>query len=259
MSHHPLISIITVCYNSLPQLKVTVENVAAQSFRDYEHLIIDGNSKDGTRGYLAGIKCEGFHYISEPDRGIYDAMNKGLAMCKGEYVVFLNAGDKFHSPEILKTVAQAIRENDKPGIIYGQTELVDAEGKYIAPRHLSAPEVLTYRSFREGMLVCHQAFVVLRKIAPYYDLRYRFSADYDWCIQCLQHSRHNVMIPGVMIDYLSEGMTTANRKASLKERFRIMSYYYGFFPTLWRHLGFLKRFYSHKKKMNNALGNNKNL
>ncbi len=98
------------------------------------------------------------------------------------------------------------------------------------------------------MVVCHQAFVALRKLAPLYDLRYRLSADYDWCIQCLQHSRKNVLVPEVLIDYLDEGVTTANHKASLKERFRIMCFYYGTIPTVIRHLGFLPRYLKRKSK-----------
>lgn len=97
------------------------------------------------------------------------------------------------------------------------------------------------------MVVCHQAFVVLRKLAQDYDLKYRFSSDYEWCIRCLQRSRRNVYVPAVIIDYLSEGVTTANRKASLMERFRIMCYYYGFFPTLMRHFAFLPRFLKQRK------------
>ncbi len=101
------------------------------------------------------------------------------------------------------------------------------------------------------MLVCHQSMAVLRRIAPLYNTRYRFSADYDWCVRCLQHSRRNVYTGRIMCDYLSEGMTTANRRASLVERFRIMSHYYGFFSTLARHFGFMRRFIRYNKTMSN--------
>jgi hypothetical protein len=91
--------------------------------------------------------------------------------------------------------------------------------------------------------VCHQAFTVLRKLVPLYDTKWRFSADYDWCIKCLQHSRRNVYTGTTTINYLSEGMTTQNRRKSLIERFKIMSFYYGLFPTIMRHLAFLPRFF----------------
>jgi hypothetical protein len=137
--------------------------------------------------------------------------------------------------------------HDFPGIVYGQTQLVNANRQRIGDRHLTAPEELTLKSFAEGMLVCHQAFIALRRIVGHYDLRYRFSADYEWCIRCLQHSRNNVYIPHTIIDYLSEGLTTANRKASLKERFKIMCYYYGTIPTVLRHLKFIPRFLKQRR------------
>ena len=92
------------------------------------------------------------------------------------------------------------------------------------------------------MLVCHQAFVALRRITGKYNLKYKFSADFDWCIQCLQHSRKNVGLHDtVLVDYLNEGTTTRNRFRSLLERFRIMCYYYGILPTAARHATFVVR------------------
>lgn len=102
------------------------------------------------------------------------------------------------------------------------------------------------------MLVCHQAFMVLRSIAPEYDLHYRFSADYEWTLKCLRSSdpNHNVNIDTIAIDYLSDGLTDKNHKASLKERYRIMCRYYGTAPTILRHIGFavrniLRKFHLH--------------
>lgn len=238
-----LFSIITVTYNAAQTLPYTLTSVEQQTFRDFEHIVIDGASTDSTVELIrdAASHSPNMRYVSEPDKGIYDAMNKGMMLAKGQYLIFLNAGDSFHKPDTLARVAQAIAENDTPGIVYGQTQIVDSDRKRIGDRHLTAPEVLTYRSFASGMVVCHQAFVALARIAPLYNLKYRFSADYDWCIQCLQHSRKNAYLPGILIDYLNEGVTTANFKRSLKERYRIMCHYYGTIPTTLRHLGFLVR------------------
>lgn len=115
-------------------------------------------------------------------------------------------------------------------------------------RHLDPPEHLTCESFRDGMLVCHQAFVVLRKLTSPYNLRYRFSADFDWCIRCLQNSRRNFYLPEIIVDYLNEGMTTANHRKSLVERFRIMGHYYGYVPTIFRHVKFAMRHIRRKSK-----------
>lgn len=218
-----------------------MKSVASQSCKLYEHIIVDGASTDATVELARRDATERTTIVSEPDRGLYDAMNKGLGLAKGDYVIFLNSGDAFATDTTLELIADTIVDNDYPGIVYGQTRLVDNLRKHVGMRHLTAPEVLTVESFADGMVVCHQAFIVLRKLVDNYDLRYRFSADYEWCIRCLQRSKRNVYIPEVIIDYLNEGVTTRNHFASLRERFRIMCHYYGVAPTVWRHIGFFIR------------------
>lgn len=243
----PLITIVTVTYNAAATLPPTLESVRSQDFDRFEHLIIDGASTDGTLDIARRDAHPWETVISERDRGLYDAMNKGLDRARGDYVMFLNAGDTLHAPDTLSRIARVILDNDFPGVVYGQTDIVDCSRHRVAGRHLEAPEHLTLKSFAEGMVVCHQAFIALKRITGPFDLSYRFSADYEWCIRVLQHSRNNVMVPGVLIDYLAEGVTTRNRRASLAERFRIMSRYYGFWPTLWRHLGFIPRFLKRRR------------
>ncbi len=238
---NPLFSIITITYNASSTLPSTLRSVKEQTCHLYEYLLIDGDSQDDTVAIASKSGIENMTILSEKDKGLYDAMNKGLGMAKGDYVIFLNAGDAFHSPTTLETIADAVMDNDYPGIVYGQTQIVDSSRRRIGDRHLTAPEVLTLDSFKEGMVVCHQAFIVLRKLVDNYDTRYRFSADYEWCIRCLQRSHRNFYIDDILIDYLSEGLTTANHKKSLWERFKIMCRYYGTFPTIVRHVSFLIR------------------
>ncbi len=231
----PLISVITITYNAESTLPPTLRSVEAQTFQDFEYLVIDGASKDAT--VALARSCPKAQVFSEPDRGLYDAMNKGLHRASGRYVLFLNAGDSLPDSSTLQTYADAIAAApSEPGIVYGQTRLVDAERRYVGERHLLAPERLTFRSFLNGMEVCHQAMLVRRDLAPDYDLQYRFSADYDWACKVLRRSPLNVYIPGYVADYLSEGMTTANRRASLLERLHIMRSHYGLLPTLRTHL-----------------------
>lgn len=244
----PLFSIITITYNASPTLPVTLKSIGEQTCRLYEHIIIDGASTDTTVEIARAAAGDNTIIVSEPDHGLYDAMNKGLGLATGDYVIFLNAGDSFATPDTLQLIADTILDNDYPGIVYGQTRLVDNLRHYVGERHLRAPEVLTIDSFKEGMVVCHQAFIVLRKLVDNYDMSYRFSADYEWCIRCLQRSKRNVYIPETIIDYLSEGLTTRNRMKSLWERFRIMCHYYGVAPTVWRHFGFLFRHLKSKTK-----------
>ncbi len=247
-SPKPLISIITVTYNAEGTLPSTIKSVNEQSWTDYEHLIIDGESKDSTLQIARSMASEKTKILSERDKGIYDAMNKGIRMANGKYLIFLNAGDSFHSQKTLETIANTIIDNKYPGIVYGQTQLVDSNRNRIADRHLTAPEKLTAKSFSNGMLVCHQAFIASSLISPEYDLKYRFSADYDWCIRCLQKSEANILIPEILIDYLNEGVTTANHRASLIERFHIMHKYYGLCRTIVNHLSFIPRYISSKRK-----------
>lgn len=235
----PLISIITITFNAAGNLVPTMDSVSSQSFRNFEHIIIDGASTDNTLGIARSYP--GVRILSEKDRGLYDAMNKGINMARGRYLLFLNAGDAFHDRHVLhRYAARAEKEDD---IIFADTVIVDYDRKIVAPRHLTAPARLTVDSFRQGMLVCHQAFMVKKEIAPEYDLQYRFSADYDWTIRCMKNTTPEkcTNLNMIAIDYLSDGMTDRNKIASLKERYRIMSRHYGKIPTLLRHFGFALR------------------
>ncbi|MDE7385657.1 MAG: glycosyltransferase [Muribaculaceae bacterium] len=240
--NQPLISIITVTYNAADALRPTMASVADQLFTDYEHIIVDGASTDSTLNIAQELATDRTIIHSEPDNGIYDAMNRGRGLARGIYLIYLNAGDTFHSPRTLGMIANAIHDTDTPGIVYGQTVIVSGEERAVTgPRHLTAPAHLTYRSFADGMVVCHQAMAVLKRITSPYDTRYKYSADYEWVIKCLQHSRHNTYIDDILIDYLDEGATTKHLTTSLMERFRIMCRYYGTLPTIIRHVKFASR------------------
>lgn len=261
----PLFSIITVTYNAAKALGRTLQSVGGQTYGEIEYAVIDGGSTDGTMEQVVrweetvadermrhGIEPMRCVTVSEPDRGLYDAMNKGLKRATGNYLWFLNAGDTFKSPETVAQLAEVAERNGMPDILYGETDVTDSEGRFIAARRLKAPDVLTWRGFRTGMRVCHQAFVVKRSVAPMYDLQYRFSADFDWCIRCMKQSQRIVNSRMRLVNYEAEGMTTQNRKASLAERYRIMCRYYGTLPTQLRHLWFAARFLWAKVSGNKA-------
>lgn len=238
----PLISVVTITYNAAQTLPITMASVAEQTFTDFEHVIIDGASRDDTILIARKMGRPDVKIVSEPDNGLYDAMNKGLRKARGQYVVFLNAGDAFHEPDTLNHYAAAIRAKS-PDIIYGDTEIVGIDGRTIGKRHLSAPDILTFDSFSDGMLICHQSFMVRKSIAPRYDTDYRFSADYDWTIRCIKASRpgSRINLHRVVTDYLSDGLSDRNKKESLKERFRIMSRHYGTVRAVLKHLCFIPR------------------
>ena len=225
MHNHPTpkFSVITVCYNAEATIEDTIQSVISQTYHHVEYIIVDGASKDRTMDIVNRYREHIAIVVSERDKGLYDAMNKGIGLATGDYLCFLNAGDSFHEDDTLQQMVHSIHTPQLPDVLYGETELVDHEGHFLRMRRLSAPEVLTWKSFRQGMLVCHQAFFPRRDLVMPYDLRYRFSADFDWCIKIMKKSKvlHNTHL--TLIDYLAEGMTTRNHKASLKERFRIMA------------------------------------
>lgn len=235
----PVISIITVCYNAEREIEATLKSIKEQSFKNYEYIIVDGASRDNTLKVISQSGVEPTHLVSERDKGIYDAMNKGLALAQGEYLMFLNAGDSLYSTNTLQKIADAAKGS--PDVIYGDTAIVDAERNYLRPRKLRPPKTLTRNSFKNGMLVCHQAFLPKRELAMPYDMAYRFSADFDWCVKILSASKKCMQIDDFIVNYLEEGATTRNHIKSLKERFRIMCKHYGFFITLFKHICFLFR------------------
>lgn len=238
---HPKFSIITVTYNAERVLEDTIQSIITQSYKNLEYIVVDGGSTDGTLALIEKYREHITTVISEPDHGLYDAMNKGIRLATGDYLCFLNAGDELHEEDTLLRMVHSINGTHLPDVLYGETAIVDSEGHFLRMRRLSAPEVLTWKSFQQGMRVCHQAFFPRRTLVEPYDLHYRFSADFDWCIRILKkaHTVHNTHL--TLIDYLNEGMTTRNHKASLKERFHIMVKHYGWFSTVVRHLGFVLR------------------
>lgn len=243
----PVFSIITITYNASRWLEKTILSVLSQSYPGIEYIIIDGKSTDGTvdiiRQYETGLSF----WISEPDAGLYDAMNKGLQHATGDYVWFMNAGDTFYTANTIQKVADLIsRKKVLPDVIYGETAIVGEDGKHIGMRRLKAPERLNWKSFRMGMLVCHQSFIAKRKIVPSYDLQYKYSADYDWCIRCLKDASAVRNSRLILANFLEGGMSESQRKASLKERYAIMCKYYGKFTTILLHGWFAVRFYTTK-------------
>ncbi len=229
-----ILSVITVVRNDKTHIENTIKSVLGQTYPEIEYVVIDGNSSDGTteiiKQYQDKISC----FISEPDAGLYDAMNKGLENATGDFVCFLNSGDlffDFHTVEHLFNGA-----DKKTDVIYGDTVIVDEMGNVKGKRRHRPPEMLTWKSFKNGMLVSHQAFIPSLQITPKYDLRYKLTSDFDWCIRILKQasSIHNTKI--TLIKYLDGGMSKKNMLNSLIERFQIMRKNYGLPTTLFIHV-----------------------
>lgn len=242
MSLQPKFSIITITFNASAVIEPTLKSILAQSYKNYEYIIVDGASLDDTvaKAKASGVKIT--HLVSEPDKGLYDAMNKGIKLASGDYLCFLNAGDAFHAPDTLEKIVAAIKNEDNlPDVLYGETAEVNEDREFVRMRRLQAPAQLTWESFKQGMLVCHQAFYARREIVPLYDLKYRLSADVDWCIKVMKRAKKMVNVELTVVDYLQNGLSLQNHKASLIERFKVMCNHYGWFSTVVHNLWFILR------------------
>lgn len=243
------LSIITVTYNAKALIERTLRSVEQQTaYQKIEHVIIDGASSDGTTELLEDYYQRNkdrypIIFTSEPDKGLYDAMNKGLSAATGQFIVYLNSGDMLHEPTTIEQVFS--HDVSNVGVIYGDTNIVDDKGNFLFRRELTPPKHLTWKSFKNGMLVCHQSFYSRRSLCPSYDLSYRFSSDVDWCIKVMKAGKiakmGNLNTKIILTDYLNEGLSTKNHKASLMERFNVMKHHYGLLTTSLYHIKFLFR------------------
>lgn len=178
------ISIITTSYNSVHTLRDTMDSVLRQSYADYEYIVVDGASKDGTVDLIREYEPlfgDRLRWVSEPDRGIYDAMNKGIAMSTGDVVGLLNSDDFYTSDDILATVAHSFSSSDAPDAIYGDVHYVD-ENDITRPVRYYSSRKFTRKRMLMGYMPAHPSFYVRKECYEKYgafDTSYRVAADFD--------------------------------------------------------------------------------
>jgi glycosyltransferase involved in cell wall biosynthesis len=240
----PKISIITITYQAEAYLERTLKSVFEQECAaEIDYIVVDGASKDRTLEIIEANKKQINQFISEKDHGIYDAMNKGMQLAKGNYILFLNAGDTFASASTLKNILQELGQN--PDVLYGEAIFVNNDGanlglrSEVTPHRL--PARLTWRDFQFGMLICHQAFIAKRSLAPLFDLQYKLSSDIDWEIRVLKKSSTIIKSEGPICNYLMGGASVQNLQRSWKERYQVLKSHFGTLPTLFNHLLILTR------------------
>ena len=237
-----LISIITITYNAEQFLERTIQSILAQTDQDFEYIIVDGKSKDGTLGIASTYKNRVNQLISEPDKGLYDAMNKGLKLAKGDFVWFMNAGDEINDNQAVEKIYQAI--SDKIDVLYGDTFFVDDDGNIqglrseITPHGL--PKDLKWQDMKLGMLVCHQAFIARKSIAPFY-MKNNLSADIDWEIECLKRANKVQYLDFVVAKYLTGGVSNQQLKRSLLDRYEVLKKHFGVVGAIIAHVQILWR------------------
>lgn len=231
------ISIITPTYNCKEDLQNTLNSVHSQINTDWEHIIIDGNSVDGTLEVIRQNKAKISYWVSEKDQGVYDAMNKGLKAAKGEYVLFLNAGDTLFSKNTLDKIPFCKYPN--ADIFYGETVILNNQRERVGLRQKKLPHSLAWRHLRKGMVVCHQSIIVRRGLAPNYDTQYTIAADIDWIIRALQKSSQTIFTGTIISNFIEGGLSTKYRARSWKERWNIIKKHFGLLTCIVSHIVFI--------------------
>ncbi|WP_373514374.1 glycosyltransferase family 2 protein [Persicitalea sp.] len=239
----PLLTIITITYNAEQFLERTLFSVLKAASLvpgvadSIEYILVDGASQDGTLQIAERYSNLFARIVSEPDAGLYDAMNKGLSLATGDYLWFLNAGDEVHDGQVLSRLLHAIQ--NPADVYYSDALFVDESGQEIGLRSEVTPHALPqnvhWRDFALGMKISHQAFIVRRAIAPLYDAT-NLSADIDWEIECLKKSGKTVFLPFVLCRYLTGGLSVQHRRRSLLDRFKVLRKHFGLVPTVVNHI-----------------------
>ncbi len=229
----PTLSVITVVFNNVKDIERTMLSVLDQTYERIEYLVIDGSSTDGTKEIIGKYRFRLAVFIIEKDAGIYDAMNKGLAKATGDYVVFMNSGDAFYKKDTIKEVFATAPDSD---IYYGETEMLDQNLQSLGQRRHKAPGNFTWRDFKYGMSISHQAIFIRRNLVENYNLKYELSADIDWILLAAKKARKIVNVHQYVVKYMVGGMSKKKHLQSLLERFAIMRKHYGLLSTVFNHV-----------------------
>lgn len=214
------ISVITVAYNSAGTIADTLRSIAGQTHPDIEHIIIDGGSTDTTLDQVRQHDRRGAVVVSESDAGIYDAMNKGLALAEGDYVGFLNADDQFASPDSMAHLVAAIDPTDPCDVIYGDLDYVRADHTDIVVRRWRSGEFRRSR-LRYGWMPPHPTFYVRRELLRRlggFDVSLRIAADYDFVLRCLTAPALKVAyVPQVLVRMRVGGVSNRSLASLLRK------------------------------------------
>jgi len=220
----PLISIVTVCLNSEQYLEKTIQSVLDQTYPCIEYIIIDGGSTDGTIQIIKKYEGRIAKWISEPDEGIYDAMNKGISLCEGEIIYCLNSGDHLYDKNVLQNVAEQFLDPRVMGV-YGNVEVRDDQGN----KKIRGSEV-TYNSLLYKR-ICHQALFVRKTLFEKlgkFSTSFKLSSDHEFAIKCIKkYGDRFVYLNDTIALYMSGGMSCVEMKKTKFEDLKILSSNYG--------------------------------
>ncbi len=213
MSQHPQVSVITVTYNAKDFLPETFRSVWAQTWSDIEYIVVDGASTDGTKEMIEAHQDKIAQWVSEPDRGLYDAMNKGIRMAHGELIGIVNASDYFE-PDTVETVVRAWQSHPEAGLFHGNVNMLNEDGSLFK---LKKPRT---NDLSQGMCIYHPTCFVARRVYEQlgaFDLRYRYSADYDFVLRCQVNGIPFHYMDKVLSNFRRGGVSTTAKQKGMEE------------------------------------------
>lgn len=237
----PLFSVITVSFNSVKTIERTLLSVANQSYRQIEHIVVDGGSTDGTVDLLHRHRASLVSYVSEPDSGIYDAMNKGIRLAKGDWIHLLNSDDFYTSPE---SIARAVERLDPAATNYFAIWQLFADGT----KRLQDWKYRRWQLFVSAFLP-HPGLIVSRtqyEVVGPYSTRYRIAADHDMILRLTARwpgTRHALPL----VTMLQGGCAGSNMRTSLDE-FREVTIAHGLPPVVANAIMHAKHAWWHRGK-----------
>lgn len=229
MKEQPPFSIITVVYNDADNLEKSIKSLIGQSIKDYEYIVIDGGSSDSTLEVIKKYESHISYWKSEKDKGIYDAMNKGIKAAKGKFIHFLNAGDTYSGPDLLQSVYKEMANFSAVEIFYGKT-IYKGDGSFNIKGNK-----LNFWNVYFSIPFCHQSMFFKKSLFEengLYDTTYKFAADYAWMSKYLEMRKDFRCIKFIdkpISVYLDGGASFVNIEKVIGERKRIARSY---FPPL---------------------------
>lgn len=245
------ISIITTTYNSAHTLRDTMDSVLRQTYADYEYIVVDGASKDGTVDIIREYepRFEGrMRWLSEPDRGIYEAMNKGIAMATGDVVGLLNSDDFYTSADVLTTISEAFMTPDAPDAVYGDVHYVSEADITKIVRYYSSRKFTRSRMLA-GYMPAHPSFYVRRECYERYgafDTSYRVAADFENLLRLIYV--HNIRTRYIAKDFVAMRMGGAS-SSGLNSYLRIFADHLGAFKKHSLRPRYIRYFLRYVKKL----------
>jgi len=242
MTERPLISIITVNLNDVNGLRRTLKSVFEQTWQEFEFIVIDGGSSDGSKDLIESHKQRIDRWVSEPDGGIYSAMNKGIKMASGEYLIFVNSGDELYSNNVFEFNKHLIHTDD---LLYGNIAMV-SENKI---RVHCFSEILNYRNLIYGWLGHGSTFIkrnLFEKVGNY-DENYRIVSDWEFFIKAiLKYNCSTRKIDNVILKAYMDGISVSNPELVKLERRRVLELHYRDYVRLIELEKFLKNIQASK-------------